>query len=473
MSLEEAAEICGVPAADIQKAAEWIAQPHEDGSRRKCATAYEKGIIWGNDNYRTVGAIVNIALATGNVGREGGGVCRLGGHQEGYYRPDESHVGRPAEYVDQFLIRGLGGVHHVWACDHHKTTLNASEFKRIHRRRADMVKDAIDAAAGGTREQVVDAIVSAINAGGLFVVDVDIIHSQIGQNAHVILPACEANEMNLTSMNGERRLRLSERYMDPFGNSKPDCLIAAGIAQHMERVLREMGNDAYADQFQGYDWETEEDAFMDGFHQGNPEVTYERLRAMGNNGVQEPVVGFENGALVGTERLYADGIFNRHGREDGKALFCAAGWRGWQAPGKAREQAAHRFWINNVRANIFWQNQFLDQKNDFVQDRYPHPFVEMHPDDMVELGLNPGDLLEIVNDNGVTQGMAYPMPNLKRNTVAMVFGSPAGSQGNVVSPGVNELVLPNYKHCWGDIRKIADATAQTRMISFKPHEIVL
>ncbi|GIX13273.1 MAG: hypothetical protein KatS3mg118_1232 [Paracoccaceae bacterium] len=49
--------------------------------------------------------------------------------------------------------------------------------------------------------------------------------------------------MNLTSMNGERRLRLSERYMDPWGNSRPDCLIAAGIAQHMERVLREMGHD--------------------------------------------------------------------------------------------------------------------------------------------------------------------------------------------------------------------------------------
>ncbi len=473
MSLDEAAAICGVDAADIAKAAAWIAEPKPDGARRRCATAYEKGIIWGNDNYRTVGAIVNIALATGNVGREGGGVCRLGGHQEGYYRPDESHVGRPAEYVDQFLIRGLGGVHHIWACDHHKTTLNASEFKRVHKRRSDMVKDAIDAAAGGTREQVVDAIVSAINAGGLFVVDVDIIHSQIGQNAHVILPACEASEMNLTSMNGERRLRLSERYMDPFGNSRPDCLIAAGMAQHMERVLRAMGNDAYADRFRGYDWATEEDAFMDGFHRGNPEVTYERLRAMGNNGVQEPVTGFADGKLVGTARLYADGRFDRHGREDGKALFCAAGWRGWQAPGKAREQAAHRFWINNVRANIFWQNQFLDQKSDFVQDRYPHPFVEMHPDDMVELGLAPGDLLEIVNDNGVTQGMAYPMPTLKRNTVAMVFGSPAGSQGNVVGAGVNELVLPNYKHCWGDVRKIADATDQTRTISFKAHEVAL
>jgi arsenite oxidase large subunit len=469
-SLEEAAEICGVDAADIAKAAEWIAKPHDDGTRRKCVTGYEKGIIWGNDNYRTIGAVVNLSLATGNIGREGTGCCRLGGHQEGYYRPSDAHVGRPAVYFDQHLIKGGGKVYHIWACDHYKTTLNATQFKRVMKKRSDMVKEAMDAAAGGTREELVDAIVAAVNAGGLFVVDVDIIRSQIGQNAHVILPACESNEMNLTSMNGERRLRLSERYMDPFGNSKPDCLIAADMAQNMERVLRDMGNDAYADQFKGYDWETEEDAFMDGYHSSNPDVTYDRLRDMGTNGVQEPVAGYEDGKLVGTPRLYADGVFTRHGRDDGKALFCAAGWRGWQAEGKAQEEANHEFWINNVRANIFWQNQFLDQDNDFIQDRFPYPFIEMNADDMTRLGIGAGDLIEITNNNGATQGMAYPTDTAKPGQVAMVFGSPAGSQGNVVNSGVNELNLPDYKHTWGNIRKLADAPPQARAVSFKSKE---
>ena len=77
--------------------------------------AYEKGLIWGNDNYRTNGALVNVALATGNIGRPGGGCVRMGGHQEGYSRPSDAHVGRPAAYVDQLLIEGKGGVHHIWA----------------------------------------------------------------------------------------------------------------------------------------------------------------------------------------------------------------------------------------------------------------------------------------------------------------------------------------------------------------------
>lgn len=473
MSLADGAAATGLTEAQIIQAAEWIAKPKDDGSRRKCVTGYEKGIIWGNDNYRAIGSLLNIALATGNVGREGGGCCRLGGHQEGYYRPSDAHVGRPAPYIDQMIIAGGGKVHHIWANDHYKTTLNAAEFKRVYNRRSNMVKEAMDARAGATREEMVDAIVAAINAGGLFVVDVDIIHSQIGQAAHVILPAVESGEMNLTSMNGERRLRLTEKYMDAPGSAKPDCLIAAGLAQALERVLREEGRTEYADQFKGYDWATEEDAFMDGYNKGNPEVTYDRLRAMGNDGVLEPVTGFADDKLVGTNRLYEDGAFTRHGREDKKALFCMGEWRGWQAAGKAQQQANHRFLINNGRANMNWQNWFLDQANEFVMDRFPVPFIQINPADMAELGIKAGDMVEVHNDVGATQALAYPEPTAKRNETFMIFGAPNGAQGNIVNAGVNELILPNYKHTWANIRKISDATPASAAVSYKSWEVEL
>jgi arsenite oxidase large subunit len=472
ISIQEAAKICGVSEDAIVKTAEWIAKPKDGGARRKCVMAYEKGIIWGNDNYRTVGALVNVALATGNIGREGGGVCRLGGHQEGYYRPSDAHVGRPAPYIDQLLIAGKGKVHHIWANDHYKTTLNASAFKREYNRRTNMVKEAMDARAGATREELVDAIVSAINAGGLFSVNVDVIHSQIGQAAHVILPAVEAGEMNLTSMNGERRLRLTEKFMDGPGSAKPDCLIAAGIAQHIEKVLLADGRNEYADQFKGYDWKTEEDAFMDGYNKGNPDVTYERLRVMGTNGVQEPVTGFKDGKLVGTKRLYEDGKFSRHGREDKKALFCGGAWRGLQAPGKAAQRDAYAYLINNGRSNINWQNWFLDKDNDFVADRFPYPYLQINPEDMAELKLNAGDLVEVYNDVGATQAMVYPEPTAKRKETFMLFGAPSGTQGNVINAGVNELILPNYKQTWANIRKISDAPANVKAGSFKSWEYV-
>lgn len=469
-SVEDAARITGLSADDIRKAAEWIAMPKEGGARRRTMFSYEKGLIWGNDNYRTNGAIVNLALATGNIGRPGGGCVRLGGHQEGYVRPADGHVGRPAAYIDRLLIEGGGGVHHIWGCDHYKTTLNALEFKRIYKERTDKVKDAMNAVPYGDRDAMVEAIMGAIREGGLFAVDVDIVPTRIGEACHVVLPAATSGEINLTSMNGERRMRLTEKYMDPPGQAMGDGIIAARIANNLERVIREAGDDAYADQFKGFDWQTEEDVFMDGYHQhasGGEHVTYDRLREMGTNGFQEPATGYEDGKIVGTKRLYTDGTF---GTDDGRARFCVAEWQGLEAPGKEEQKARYKYLINNGRANIVWQSAYLDDENDFVTDRWPYPYIEMNPDDMAGLGVKDGDLVEIYNDAGATQAMVYPTPTAKPGETFMLFGYPTGVQGNVVNAGVNELIIPNYKQTWGDIRKISDAPRNVNHLSFKSKE---
>ena len=469
-SLDEAARVTGLTVDQIRKSAEWIAEPKQGGARRRTMFAYEKGLIWGNDNYRTNGSLVNVALATGNVGRPGGGCVRMGGHQEGYSRPSDAHVGRPAAYVDQLLIGGKGGVHHIWGCDHYKTTLNALKFKQAYKKRTDLVKDAMSAVPYGDRDGMAKAIMAAIKKGGLFAVDVDIVPTKTGEACHVWLPAATSGEANLTSMNGERRMRLTERYMDPPGQAMPDCLIAARIANHMERVLREQGKTKYADQFKGFDWKTEEDAFMDGYHgheKGGQFVTYERLRAMGTNGFQEPAVDFKDGKIVGTKRLFADGKFNS---KDGKATFVETKWRGLQAPGKEAEMKKWPFLINNGRTNIVWQNAYLDQDNEFVMDRFPYPFIQMNPQDMVELKVNVGDLVEVYNDNGSTQAVVYPTATARRKQTFMLFAYLSGVQGKLVSPGVNEFVIPNYKQTWAAIRKIADAPEVVRRLTFKSQE---
>jgi arsenite oxidase large subunit len=474
VSVSDAAKTTGLSEADIIKAITWMAEPKAGGARRRTMFAYEKGLIWGNDNYRTNQSLVNLALATGNIGRPGGGCVRMGGHQEGYSRPSDAHVGKPAAYVDQLLISGKGGVHHIWACDHYKTTLNAMEFKRVYKKRTDIVKDAMSAVPYGDRPAMVKAVADAIKNGGLFAVDVDIVPTKIGEACHVMLPAATSGEMNLTSMNGERRMRLTERYMDPPGNAMPDCLIAARIANNMERVWREMGKGDIADKFKGFDWKTEEDAFMDGYaknEKGGEFVTYARLRSMGTNGFQEPAVRVDSSdgkdKIVGTKRLFADGKFNS---KDGKATFASAQWRGLQAAGKQAEKDKFAFLINNGRANLIWQSAYLDKENEFVMDRWPYPFIEMNPQDMSDLKLKNGDLVEVFNDNGSTQAMAYPTPTAKRKQAFMLFGFPTGVQGNVVSKGVNELVIPNYKQTWGNIRKISDAPEGVRHLTFKSKE---
>jgi arsenite oxidase large subunit len=54
----------------------------------------------------------------------------------------------------------------------------------------------------------------------------------------------------------------------------------------------------------------------------------------------------------------------------------------------------------------------------------------------------------------------------------MLFGAPSGTQGNVINAGVNELILPNYKQTWANIRKISDAPASVQRLSFKSWDYV-
>ena len=103
-------------------------------------------------------------------------------------------------------------------------------------------------------------------------------------------------------------------------------------------------------------------------------------------------------------------------------------------------------------------------------DRWPLPFIEMNPADMQAIGVKQGDLVEVFNDNGSTQAMVYPTPTAKPKETFMLFAYPTGVQGNVVSKGVNEFIIPNYKQTWGNIRKIADAPEVTKRLSFKSQE---
>ena len=73
----------------------------------------------------------------------------------------------------------------------------------------------------------------------------------------------------------------SAYYGDPPGSALPDSLIVAKIAQAMERSWRAVGKSDVADKFKGYDWKTEEDAFLDGYNKHADGGQYRRwqLRA--------------------------------------------------------------------------------------------------------------------------------------------------------------------------------------------------
>ena len=188
----------------------------------------------------------------------------MGGHQEGYTRPPypvEKNI-----FVDREIIGGQGRTLTMWGCNSFQTTLNAEAYRNAVLSRSEIVKGAVRQLRGGSTERIIDAIVDAVmNKGGLFVTLIDLYPTMVMDAAMIALPAVHPGEMNLTSMNGERRLRLSEKFMDAPGVARPDCLIAADIANTMKALYQKEGNALMAARFDGFDWKNEEDAFNDGF----------------------------------------------------------------------------------------------------------------------------------------------------------------------------------------------------------------
>jgi arsenite oxidase large subunit len=477
MSLEECSKVTGISVAKLKQAAEWAYKPKVGGKMKRTMHAYEKGIIWGNDNYLIQSALLDLVIATHNVGgRRGTGCVRMGGHQEGYTRPP--HPTGEKIYVDQEVIAGKGMMYTAWGANPFQTTLNAEQHRATILHRAQIVKEAMVKARGATTEQVADVIFDAVSVkGGLFLVNINLYPTMLAEAAHLMLPAAHPGEANLTSMNGERRMRLSEKFMDPPGEAKADCLIAADIANTLKAMYEKEGNATLAQRFAGFDWKTQEDAFNDGFRQaGQPGagpidsqggdtghlVTYALLRKAGNNGVQLPIQEVKGDKLIGTEMLYTD----KFGTDDGLAHFKPSPWPGLPKP-VAEQKDKYRFWIDNGRTNEHWQTSYHDQYWDFTRNRYPMAYIELNPNDAKGLGVESGDIVEVHNDYGSTYAMAYLEPDIKPDQSFMVFGEPNGVMGDVTTTWVDRNVIPYYKGTWADIRRVGSQEDYKRSVSFK------
>jgi arsenite oxidase large subunit len=477
LSLEEASKITGVPVAKLKQAADWAYKPKAGGHRPHAMHVYEKGIIWGNDNYLIQSALVDLVLATRNVGRRGTGVVRMGGHQEGYTRPP--YPGDSKIYVDQEVIKGKGLMYTCWGANPFQTTLNAEQHRRVILHRTAIVKEAMANTRGATTQQMIDTIYDAVkNKGGLYLVNINLYPTMLGDASHLMLPAAHPGETNLTSMNGERRLRLSQKFMDAPGSAKADCQIAADIANAVKKLYQAEGKTDMVSRFSGFDWKTEEDAFNDGFRKagtaGAPPIdsqgggtgyiaTYELLIKAGNNGVQLPIKEYKDGKLVGTEMLYLDSKFDT---ADGKAIFKPSPWPGLPKP-VADQKAKHRFWINNGRVNEIWQTAYHDMYNEFATSRWPMAFLEINPDDAQSLGIASGDVVEVFNDYGSTYAMAYPEPAIKKNQTFMQFAYFNGIAGDVTTPWTDRNVVPYYKGTWASVRRVGSLDEFKRTVSFK------
>ena len=476
ISLSEASKITRVSVSDMKKAAQWLAKPKSSGHRPRNAIYYEKGIIWGIKNYENVASIVNLAILTHSVGRVGTGVCRAGGHQEGYCRP---HYHGPSRdnlaVIDTDIIEGKYLVYSIWGTNPFGQSIATERLRNAVTKRSQIVKDAINGYHGNDLDTLAEIIYRACKSGGLFVVDADIYPNQATERAHIVFPAATTLEMNLTSMSGERRMRLSQKVMDAPGSAKPDCLIAADIANALKKEYKKDGNSKMAKRFSGFNWDTEEDAFNDGFagqgakmaSQGGPTgklASYKLLEIAGNDGVQLPIVKREGNNLIGTRLHYTDGKF---GTNSGRATFLPT-----PQPDMPKEVASqvkkYKFWVNSGRINEVWQSNYHTGRLEFTAKRWPMAPLEMNPKDAKSLGVKSGDIVQLSNDYGSTRAIAVVTDTTMPGEVFGAFGFQNSIINDLCSDYVDpDTKIPFYKGMAADIVRVGRSEGLIKDMTFE------
>lgn len=325
----------------------------------------------------------------------------------------------------------------------------------------------MDQAIGATAQEKVAIILKAVEAGGLFLIAQDIYPTETAKYAHLVLPAAQWGEMNLTSINGERRLRLYQKFMDAPGVAEPDWKIMAMMAQKIESLYLAEGKRDMANRFAGFEWKTDEEVFraaavgVKGAQEDYGETTYAMLRALGTNGVQTPVKAISNGLPVGTTRLYEDG---------GKFKFIPASWQGFPAQiQRLMNDPRYPFWVNNGRANHGWQTLYDDVRKPLVIGREPLPYVEIHPQDAGTLAVANGDLVELFNPYGTVTAMVFITDSNRPGHVFMLFEHPKGWLNSLTTDYVDpDTTIPYYKGTKAGIRKVGPLTDLKEHLTFLP-----
>ncbi|MDQ3614951.1 MAG: molybdopterin-dependent oxidoreductase, partial [Chloroflexota bacterium] len=489
----------------IRMAAQLIAQPNDDGTPRKTLFTMEKGAIW-SINYETIGSIANLVVLTGSTGAEGRGVTRAGGHQEGYAggaaypldaATDTFEGNKIPNYIDQHIADGEIRFYHVIGANPLGMT-NSAQWARETILEKQAITSAPDSA---DPDEVIANWNERMDQGGLVLVAQDIFPNLTTRTADLVLPAATWGEMPGHRWNGERRLRLSDRFMDPPGEAIPDWQVIARVAQAMG--------------FQGYDWPDENAIFEEiasvpeefgtddsaiivqlqeeepAGHEDHLAVVvaarsrdttgHEIMRELGTNGVQLPARLDADGNVIGTPRLHSDGTFDT---ASGRPMFIRAGWDTAEAIWNQLQPdtAAGEFWLSNGRIEEIWQTMYTDQRKPLVMDQWPTNIVEINPADAEPLGIDSGDMISISSDriarqqegeydSGSLTAAAYVSDIVPSGVLWVNFAYP-DQWANNVAPRFMHPVNPvtPFKLARATITRIGETDLAERM-SFLPRNL--
>jgi len=450
-----AAAACGIDEAQVIEAARLFARS------KATLSLYCQGLNQSASGTAKNAALVNLHLATGQLGRAGAGPFSL--------------TGQP----NAMGGREVGGMANLLSA--HRDLANPEHRAEVARLWG---VESVPAQPGRTAVELFDAVLAgdirmvwiactnpaqsmpdanrvhaALEKADLVVVQEAYRGTETAAHADVLLPASTWGEKEGTVTNSERRISRVRAAIRPPGEARADWEIAVDFARRLEARLRpgKPGLFPYTSPSQVFDEHARTTRGRDLDITG---LSYAALEERGPTQWPCP-----EGAAAGKARLYEDGRFPT---PDGRARFVVTPYR----PVAENADARYPIRLTTGRLRDQWHAMSRTGAVAGLFAHAPEPRLGMHRADLERLGLQDGALARVASRRGAIHVVVEATDQVRNGVAFLPMHWGARFLGGSGARGVNTLTLattdphsrqPELKHC---AVRVERAELSWRLVAF-------
>jgi assimilatory nitrate reductase catalytic subunit len=414
------ADICGIKEADIITAAKWF-------GKGPSLSMYCMGLNQSIHGTEKNAALINLHLATGQIGKLGAGPFSLTGQPNAM---GGREVGGMANLLSAH--RDLANPEHraeiakFWGIENVPATPGKTAVEMFDAVKEGSIK-AIWIACTNPAHSMPDVnnVIAALQNAELVVVQDAYNNIDTNQFADVLLPASTWGEKEGSVTNTERRITRVNSAVPAPAEARHDWAIMVDFAQRLEKRLAKNSN--------LFPYTTTEEIFNE--HRETTrgrdlDITGLSFSLLNEQGPQQ--WPFKIGDTTGAARLYTDGVFQK---PDGKAQFVNTIYKGTADKTDAR----HPLHLLTGRLRDQWHGM---SRTGTVAQLFNHaeePVIQMSADDMMRRSIKNGDIVKVSNKRGslVLTAQLSDEVQASQTFIAMHWGSQF-----MHGLGVNALMPP-------------------------------
>jgi len=435
---EKVAEITGVPAEDIRKAARAYA------AAKDAMVIYSMGITQHTTGTDNTMSLANLVMLCGQVGKLSSGLNPLRGQSNVQGACD---VGALPNVYPGYQVVNNPDI---------KAKFEKMWDTRLSDKPGLTVTEIIDAATKGSikglyimgeNPMLSDPNISHVDEGLKnleFLVVQDIFLTETAQRATVVLPATTFAEKEGSYTNTERRVQISPAALKPIGQSRPDWQILSEIAA---RLAKELDINCKFD-YKSVGEIMDELASVSPIYCG---ITYKRLISCEakrspddhrGESIQWPCPTEEH---PGTKFLHKDKF------TCGLGKFYPIEYR----PPAEEPDKDYPFVLTTGRTLYHYHTGSMTRRSTGPVFIAPEAYVEINPDDARSAGITDGEKVNVTSRRGSITISANITERVPQGTIFMPFHFAESAANILTNTAVDPVAkIPEYKVCAAKVTKV-------------------